>query len=65
MGQRVNYGAWWSCSFQRLGGLELGIELYRIPAQRFEPGRVRLTSFSDRRDRALFPAAYAVRREAL
>jgi 5-methyltetrahydropteroyltriglutamate--homocysteine methyltransferase len=59
MGQRVNYGAWWSYSFQRLGGLELGMELYRIPARRSEPGRVRLTSFSDRRDRALFSAAYA------
>jgi 5-methyltetrahydropteroyltriglutamate--homocysteine methyltransferase len=59
MGQRVNYGAWWSYSFQRLGGLELGMELYRIPAQRSTHGRVRLTSFSDRRDRALFAAAYA------
>jgi 5-methyltetrahydropteroyltriglutamate--homocysteine methyltransferase len=59
MGQRVNYGAWWSYSFQRLGGLELGRELYRMPAQRSEPGRARLTSFSDRRDRALFSAAYA------
>ena len=59
MGQRINYGAWWSYSFQRLGGLELGTELYRIPAQRSEPGRARLTSFSDRRDRGLFPAAYA------
>lgn len=59
MGQRVNYGAWWSYSFQRLGGLELGMELYRIPAQRSEPGRVRLTSFSDRRDRGLFVEAYA------
>ena len=59
MGQRVNYGAWWSYSFQRLGGLELGMELYRIPAQRSAPGRARLTSFSDRRDRALFAAAYA------
>jgi 5-methyltetrahydropteroyltriglutamate--homocysteine methyltransferase len=59
MGQRVNYGAWWSYSFPRLGGLELGMELYRIPARRSEPGRVRLTSFSDRRDRALFSAAYA------
>ena len=59
MGQRVNYGAWWSYSFQRLGGLELGTELYRIPAQRSEPGRVRLTSFSDRRDRGLFAEAYA------
>ena len=35
------------------------MELYRIPAQRSEPGRVRLTSFSDRRDRARFAAAYA------
>jgi 5-methyltetrahydropteroyltriglutamate--homocysteine methyltransferase len=59
MGQRVNYGAWWSYSFQRLGGLELGMELYRLPAQRSEPGRARLTSFADRRDRALFHAAYA------
>ena len=59
MGQRINYGAWWSYSFQRLGGLELGMELYRIPAQRSEPGRVRLTSFSDRRDRGRFAAAYA------
>ncbi len=59
MGQRVNYGAWWSYSFQRLGGLTLGTELYRLPPQRSEPGRVRLTSFSDRRDRQLFAAAYA------
>src|SRR4029453_15029376 len=59
MGQRVNYGAWWSYSFQRLGGLEPGTELYRIPARRSEPGRVRLTSFADRRDRSLFATAYA------
>jgi 5-methyltetrahydropteroyltriglutamate--homocysteine methyltransferase len=59
MGQRVNYGAWWSYSFQRLGGLELGTEIYKAPARRSEPGRVRLTSFSDRRDRELFRAAYA------
>src|SRR5499426_3224116 len=59
MGQRVNYGAWWSYSFQRLGGLELGTEIYKIAGQRSEPGRVRLTSFSDRRDRQLFAAAYA------
>ena len=40
MGHRVNYGAWWSYSFQRLGGLELGMELYRVPARRSEPGSV-------------------------
>src|SRR5271165_5055974 len=34
MGQRVNYGAWWSYSFQRMGGLKLGTELYRIPPKR-------------------------------
>jgi 5-methyltetrahydropteroyltriglutamate--homocysteine methyltransferase len=54
MGQRVNYGAWWSYSFQRLGGLTLGTELYRLPPQRSAAGQVRLTSFSDRRDRQLF-----------
>src|SRR3954447_2870760 len=59
MGQRVNYGAWWSYSFQRLGGLQLGTELYRLPPQRSQPGHVQLTSFGDRRDRALFAAAYA------
>jgi 5-methyltetrahydropteroyltriglutamate--homocysteine methyltransferase len=59
MGQRVNYGAWWSYSFQRLGGLTLGPELYRLPPRRSERGEVRLTSFSDRRDRHRFAGAYA------
>ena len=59
MGQRINYGAWWSYSFQRLGGLKLGTELYRMPAVRSAHDHVTLTSFGDRRDRALFPAAYA------
>jgi 5-methyltetrahydropteroyltriglutamate--homocysteine methyltransferase len=59
VGQRVNYGAWWSYSFQRLGGVRLGTEIYKLPPRRSEPGRVSLTSFSDRRDRALFAAAYA------
>jgi 5-methyltetrahydropteroyltriglutamate--homocysteine methyltransferase len=59
MGQRINYGAWWSYSFQRLGGLTLGTELYRLPPRRSEGGEVRLTSFSDRRDRLRFPGAYA------
>src|SRR5262249_51248247 len=59
MGQRVNYGAWWSYSFQRLGGLKLGTPLYQQPARRSGPGEVRLTSFSNRRDRERFAAAYA------
>jgi len=60
MGHRVNYRAWWSYSFQRLGGLELGTAgLYDMPAQRSRPGEVVLTSFADRRDRLKFAAAYA------
>ena len=32
MGHRVNYGAWWHYSFQRLGGLDPnGPGLYRCP----------------------------------
>ena len=59
MGSRVNYGAWWSYSFQRLGGLELtGLGLYDFPAQRSEPGNIVLTSFGDRRDRVAFSDAY-------
>ena len=58
MGQRINYGAWWSYSFQRLGGLVLGTEIYKVPPRRSEAGEVRLTSFSDRRDRQLFATAY-------
>ena len=60
MGHRVNYRAWWSYSFQRLGGLELGTQgLYDMPAHRSTPGQVVLTSFADRRDRLRFAAAYA------
>ncbi len=58
MGQRVNYGAWWSYSFQRLGGLKLGTELYRIAPKRSTHDHITLTSFGDRRDRAMFSAAY-------
>jgi 5-methyltetrahydropteroyltriglutamate--homocysteine methyltransferase len=60
MGHKINYRAWWSYSFQRLGGLELGTAgLYDMPAHRSRPGEVVLTSFADRRDRLKFAAAYA------
>jgi 5-methyltetrahydropteroyltriglutamate--homocysteine methyltransferase len=59
MGQRINYGAWWSYSFQRLGGLRLGEFMYRMPAQRRQGDAIVLTAFPDRRDRNLFPTAYA------
>jgi 5-methyltetrahydropteroyltriglutamate--homocysteine methyltransferase len=60
MGHRVNYGAWWHYSFQRLSGLDPdGPGLYDMPARRSQPGNVVLTSFADRRDRQRFAAAYA------
>jgi 5-methyltetrahydropteroyltriglutamate--homocysteine methyltransferase len=59
MGHRVNYRAWWSYSFTRLGGLELGGPgLYEAPPKRARPGEVVLTSFADRRDRTRFLAVY-------
>ena len=60
MGHRVNYGAWLSYSFQRLGGLDFGgPDMHAMAARRSRPGEVVLTSFSDRRDRTRFAAAYA------
>ena len=60
MGHAINYGAWWSYSFQRLGGLELtGPALLDVPPPPPVPGKVSLTSFAGRRDRELFAAAYA------
>ena len=59
MGQPVDYGAWWTYSFKRLGGLELqDIGLYDQPIHRSSPGHVVLSSFGDRRDRQLFAEAY-------
>jgi 5-methyltetrahydropteroyltriglutamate--homocysteine methyltransferase len=60
MGQRVNYGAWRSYSFSRLGGLDLGAPSpYDATPRRSRSGEVVLTNFADRRDRARFAAAYA------
>jgi 5-methyltetrahydropteroyltriglutamate--homocysteine methyltransferase len=60
MGHRVNYGAWLSYSFHRLGGLDFSApDMHAMPARRSRPGEIMLTSFSDRRDRTRFAAAYA------
>jgi 5-methyltetrahydropteroyltriglutamate--homocysteine methyltransferase len=61
MGQRYDYGPWWTYVFQRLGGLELveiGVrEAVQTPAA---PGaEIALASFADRRDWNLFADAYA------
>jgi 5-methyltetrahydropteroyltriglutamate--homocysteine methyltransferase len=59
MSSAVDYGAWWSYSFQRLSGLELlDAGLFSQPAVRSAPGDVRLTSFPDRRDWQRFQRAY-------
>ena len=59
MGHKINYRAWWSYSFQRLGGLEVtGLGLYDFPPQRSSPGHTVLSSFADRRDRQRFATAY-------
>jgi 5-methyltetrahydropteroyltriglutamate--homocysteine methyltransferase len=60
MGQRINYGAWMSYCYHRLGGLDFtGPDMHAMPARRSRPGEIVLTSFSDRRDRVRFAAAYA------
>ncbi|MCR2783299.1 MULTISPECIES: cobalamin-independent methionine synthase II family protein [unclassified Microbacterium] len=60
MSNAVDYGAWWSYSFQRAAGLSLTeVNAFNEPPVRSEPGDIKLTSFLDRRDRQLFPAVYA------
>lgn len=56
----VDYGAWWNYSFTRLGGLTMTDEDRWANAEkvRSTPGNVKLTSFSDRRDREVFREAY-------
>ena len=59
MSNAVDYGAWWSYSFQRVSGLSLTeVNAFTEPPVRSEPGRVHLTSFLDRRDRQIFAEAY-------
>jgi 5-methyltetrahydropteroyltriglutamate--homocysteine methyltransferase len=59
MTSAVDYGAWWSYSFQRVAGLEVtGEDLFTQPIARSEPGNIKLTSFPDRRDWTIFKEAY-------
>lgn len=60
MSNAVDYGAWWSYSFQRVSGLELADgDLFTQPDAVSTPGNLRLTSFPNRRDRQLFPRVYS------
>ncbi|AMB99483.1 methionine synthase [Aerococcus urinaehominis] len=56
----IDYGAWWNYSFYRLGGLEMTGEdrWAKKEAILSKPGEIKLTNFSDRRDRQKFRAAY-------
>jgi 5-methyltetrahydropteroyltriglutamate--homocysteine methyltransferase len=59
MSSAVDYGAWWSYSFQRVAGLSLTEEsVFTQQPVRSTPGDIRLTSFPDRRDRGAFADAY-------
>ncbi|MBI9113685.1 cobalamin-independent methionine synthase II family protein [Sanguibacter suaedae] len=59
MTSAVDYGAWWSYSFQRTAGLELDTEMKWVTEARDStPGNVRITGFGHRRDQQLFADAY-------
>lgn len=60
MSGKVDYGAWWSYSFQRLGGLELREASVATGTEHVEssPGNVQLTNFANRRDWVKFAEAY-------
>jgi 5-methyltetrahydropteroyltriglutamate--homocysteine methyltransferase len=59
MTSAVDYGAWWSYSFQRVSGLALtGEDPFSAQPVRSTPGNVQLTTFPDRRDWTLFHDAY-------
>ncbi|MFF1252806.1 cobalamin-independent methionine synthase II family protein [Pseudarthrobacter sp. NPDC058329] len=60
MSNSVDYGAWWNYSFSRLGGLtQGGVDRWQSDDKvRSEPGKIRLTSMKDRRDRQRFDEAY-------
>jgi 5-methyltetrahydropteroyltriglutamate--homocysteine methyltransferase len=59
MGQRYDYGPWWTYVFQRLGGLELTDDvLLDVPQAKAKPGEIVLASFAERRDWLEFADAY-------
>jgi 5-methyltetrahydropteroyltriglutamate--homocysteine methyltransferase len=59
MGQRYDYGSWWTYVFQRLGGIELTqVSIGEMPQAKAKPGEVTLASFGERRDWQAFADAY-------
>ncbi len=58
MGAAVDYGAWWSYSYQRLGGLGMQADIDNLPHAPSARAKIQLDSFPNRRDRAKFSEAY-------
>jgi 5-methyltetrahydropteroyltriglutamate--homocysteine methyltransferase len=59
MGQRYDYGTWWTYVFQRLGGVELTeISIPDMQQPKSPPGEITLASFGERRDWVAFSEAY-------
>jgi 5-methyltetrahydropteroyltriglutamate--homocysteine methyltransferase len=59
MGQRYDYGSWWTYVFQRLSNVELtDLSIAEIPQAVAKPGEIRLASFGERRDWQAFLDAY-------
>jgi 5-methyltetrahydropteroyltriglutamate--homocysteine methyltransferase len=59
MSGTIDYGAWWSYSFHRLGGTELREGALLSVVGGSSPGTdIRLSSFADRRDWNIFKDAY-------
>jgi 5-methyltetrahydropteroyltriglutamate--homocysteine methyltransferase len=60
MGNKVDYGAWWTYVIPRLGGLEVADapQPYEMRPRLSEPGKIVLSTLPDRRDWHLFAEAY-------
>ncbi len=58
MGQAVDYGAWWTYSYQRLSGLGLMTDADKIPSAPATQTTIQLGTFPERRDRANFAEAF-------
>ena len=59
IGQRYDYGSWWTHVFQRLANVELTeLSITEIAQSPAKPGGIRLASFGERRDWLDFADAY-------
>jgi 5-methyltetrahydropteroyltriglutamate--homocysteine methyltransferase len=60
LGQRYDYGGWWTYVFERLEGLELvEVAMFDMPQAKPAAGEIALASFNERRDWQRFADAYA------